>query len=288
MDQEYLIMTIAPHLTSIFLDKDGIWKTKNHSAVNYPDDGNSFCYELEEKSYWFKHRNNCIISAIRRFPPLGTVLDIGGGNGFVSRRILFEGYPVTLLEPGQIGAWNARHIRKIPEVINATFEDVNFPDEFLYAVGIFDVLEHIENDDIFLQNIWRVLKPDGLVFLTLPACNSLWSASDTYAEHFRRYDKLMVRTLSTNLFTLNYFTYFFSVLLLPTLIFRVFPYRLLNRKERGILSDGTEFGVRGGLLVWIIWLLLQIEYQMIKSGKSIACGTSCLCVLQKKNDHNPI
>ena len=47
--------------------KDGIWFSKDKGIVSYPKDGNDLCFQLEENSFWFHHRNNCIISVVNRF-----------------------------------------------------------------------------------------------------------------------------------------------------------------------------------------------------------------------------
>jgi hypothetical protein len=43
------------------------------------------------RSFWFLHRNRCIVSLVRRFAPDGRFLDIGGGNGYVARGLVAAG-----------------------------------------------------------------------------------------------------------------------------------------------------------------------------------------------------
>jgi hypothetical protein len=31
--------------------------------------GSGFCFDVEDRSFWFAHRNKAIIAAVRRFPP---------------------------------------------------------------------------------------------------------------------------------------------------------------------------------------------------------------------------
>ncbi len=52
--------------------------------ISYPLSGHRIMAELEETSFWFNHRNDVLMTAIRRFPPPGPILDVGGGNGYVS------------------------------------------------------------------------------------------------------------------------------------------------------------------------------------------------------------
>ena len=61
----------------------GIWFSKKRSPISYPEDGNLRCLALEDSSFWFKHRNKCIIESMRLFPPEGVVYDVGAGNGYV-------------------------------------------------------------------------------------------------------------------------------------------------------------------------------------------------------------
>ena len=49
---------------------------------------NELLFSLEDNSYWFNHRNNCICETVRNFPPPdNTIIDIGSGNGFVSNAL---------------------------------------------------------------------------------------------------------------------------------------------------------------------------------------------------------
>lgn len=50
-----------------------------------------------------------------------------------------------------------------------------------------DVLEHIEDDVEALKSWLQFLKPGGIVFITVPAFQFLWSSHDVLLEHKRRY-----------------------------------------------------------------------------------------------------
>ncbi|MBL4865055.1 MAG: hypothetical protein JKY67_01610, partial [Pseudomonadales bacterium] len=133
--------------TGLQLGNNGIWYSADIETINYPSDGNDACFTVEENSFWFKHRNNCIASVVKSFPPEnnGTIFDIGGGNGFVSLGLVNSGFNVALVEPGLEGASNAKN-RGISNVICATMDTAKFNPNTLPAVGLFDVIEHIEDD----------------------------------------------------------------------------------------------------------------------------------------------
>jgi len=59
--------------------KEGIYFSQNTNKISYPKEGYQNCFLVEDNSFWFKHRNNCIIEVINNFTPPGIILDVGGG-----------------------------------------------------------------------------------------------------------------------------------------------------------------------------------------------------------------
>lgn len=88
---------------------------------------------------------------MRMFSPPGAVFDIGGGNGFVALGIKNAGREVVLVEPGPEGVRNAR-VRGLTTIICSTLEDAGFLKHTIPAIGIFDVLEHVEDDTAFPEH----------------------------------------------------------------------------------------------------------------------------------------
>ena len=80
----------------------------------------------------------------------------------------------------------------------------------IHGVSLFDVLEHIEDDFKAMNELIMKLKSGTRIYLTVPAHNYLWSEVDPFGGHFRRYNKRMIKNLSSELAVeLEYFTYFF-------------------------------------------------------------------------------
>ncbi len=151
------LRSIAPNLE---LDPHGWWTSTGVSKVAYPEEGNSLCFAVEDTSFWFQHRNRCIVKALEQFPPPGVIFDVGGGNGCVARAIGDAGHDVVLVEPGLAGVQNALK-RGVRHVVRAAMEDMGAKDETIPAVSLFDVLEHIPDDAGFMARIHRLLMPGG-------------------------------------------------------------------------------------------------------------------------------
>jgi SAM-dependent methyltransferase len=244
--------------------------------VSYAEDGHASCFQVEDHSFWFRHRNDCIASMIANHPFQGAMLDVGGGNGYVARRIADEGREVVLLEPGAVGASNARRNRGLEHVVCATIEGASFHPRSFGALGMFDVIEHIQDDRAFLSNASELLADRGRLYLTVPCHQWLWSQSDVNSGHFRRHTKASLERLLDGLFRIDYMSYFFRPLVLPQLVFRALPSRIGLGRERRMLSRETEHGSGNGMATRAMSSLLRREKDRIARGERLRFGSSCL------------
>jgi hypothetical protein len=122
--------------------QDRVLSCNRESSVSYPMDGNETCFQIEDDSFWFKHRNDCIIAAVKKYSPDKVFFDVGGGNGFVAKGLENNGIQTVLVEPGQQGCLNAK-VRGLTNVICATLENASFKPASIDALGLFDVIEHL-------------------------------------------------------------------------------------------------------------------------------------------------
>jgi ubiquinone/menaquinone biosynthesis C-methylase UbiE len=172
----------------------------------------------------------------------------------------------------------------LPRVVCATLEDLNLRDASLAAAGCFDVIEHIKDDAAFITEVARILQPKGMLYLTMPAKQWLWSACDVYSGHFRRHDERSVANLLEEHFNIIYLTFLFGCLAVPLFLLKAIPYRLgLIREKPNFFSNETEHGTSGGLTASLIELMLKNETKMIREGRRKTIGTSCLVVASRKS-----
>lgn len=252
------------------------------SQTSYPDDGHATCLEVEDDSFWFRHRNECISKLVSRLGVQGTFVDIGGGNGFVAKRLSDDGYDVALIEPGADGARNAKELRGIEKVIHGTLGDAMtaFPD--VGAAGAFDVVEHIENDRAFVNQVADFLPDRGMFYSTVPTYSWLWSSADDEAGHFRRYTLASYRALLAERFDLQFASYFFAPLVPPIAVFRSLPYRLGRRGGASSSQVAREHGTSGGLATRAMAHMLQREVARIDRLQPLRFGASLIVAAQKK------
>lgn len=158
----------------------------------------------------------------RRFPvaPGMRVLDMGCGGGRHAFALYRRGADVTALdtdagELAEVAAMFAQ-LRAAGEVppgararaVRATAYDLPFPDDTFDRVVAAEVLEHLAQDDRAMRELFRVLKPGGLLAVTVPRWGPelvCWALSSRYHEveggHVRIYrgDELRRRLERTGL-----------------------------------------------------------------------------------------
>lgn len=266
---------VANNLTQ---NECGVWFSKSTAACSYPQDGQDRYFAIEDNSFWFRHRNNAIITAVKKFPPAGFILDVGGANGYVTLGLRKNGFDAVLLEPSITGLRNARK-RGLYPIICSTVADAAFKNNTIPAVGLFDVLEHIENETDFLKELKRILFPDGRLYLTVPACQALWATEDKYAGHFRRYSMSRIKKLLKNSeFRVDYATYLFSYLPIPLFFARTLPSKLGLAKPSTGENARRENVVKSKITNVILSLYNKLELLIVKQKIPIPVGSSLLIV----------
>lgn len=262
----------------------GVWQPEDDGDISYPEHGNDLCFQVEDRSYWFAHRNRCILELVKRYPPAGALYDLGGGNGFVSAALQREGVETVLVEPGS-GAWNARK-RGVSHVVHSTLEGARFRPGSLAAAGAFDVLEHIEDDTAFVSEVSSLLQPGGRFYCTVPAVQGLWSHADSFAGHHRRYSRRRLQELMEGAgLRVEFVSSFFGWLVAPVLLFRTLPFKLRGRSDLDTLPADRVQADHSlpPRVLQVVDFLHNCELKRLRTARSMRIGSSLLCIAQKSS-----
>ena len=221
-------------------DPDGVrWLDRDSARVSYPR-GVLDTHSVGEggTGFWLDARADAVGQLLRQVP-ISTLWDVGAGAGAMAKRLEQYGTAVVSVEPLPEGASEIAAMGA--EVFCGTLQDLELPSGSLPAVGLFDVVEHLEDPSELLGEVARVLAPDGRLFITVPAYQWLWSAEDEILGHFRRYSAKTLRAeLSNAEFSAQSVRYAFASLVPAAAMLRTLPYRLgLNRDPEKVLSRNS-------------------------------------------------
>jgi SAM-dependent methyltransferase len=147
--------------------------------------------ELEDRHWWYRERRILLARELARFSKAGTALDIGAAGGGNTRVLRANGWQPIAIEYGAEGAEVARD--RGLNVLRADARRLPVADGSIDLVVAFDVLEHIEEEDVAMAEINRVLRPGGVALMAVPSDMRLWSAHDVAVGHVRRYTRDTLR-----------------------------------------------------------------------------------------------
>ena len=143
-------------------------------------------WALEETYWWFVGRRSMLEQLLRRFARRGGLaLDVGCGSGR-NFEILAPYADCVLGLDRSLTALGLAAAHGLPTAC-ADGQAIPVASASLDLVSALDVLEHLDEDQLALQEFHRVLRPGGLLLLTVPAYRFLWSEHDEALMHRRRY-----------------------------------------------------------------------------------------------------
>jgi SAM-dependent methyltransferase len=234
--------------------------------------------EVEAGNFWFRSRNELIIWAVRRyFPAAENFFEVGCGTGFVLSGIR-KALPALALNGSEVfSAGLSFAAERLPgvELFQMDARRIPFREEF-DVVGAFDVLEHIEEDETVLLQMFQATKPGGGIILTVPQHRFLWSAVDDYSFHKRRYTrKELVNKLRRAGFRIVRITSFVS-LLLPFMMLS----RLMSQRSKDDFDPLAELEI-GHYLNLTLEKIMGLERGLIEGGVSFPAGGSLLAVARR-------
>lgn len=107
------------------------------------------------------------LGLIKRFKSAGVLLDIGCASGDFLRASRDAGFSVTGVDISSYACEAAKNKYGL-DVREGSFEEMKFPERSFDVISAGDVLEHTRDPVLFLQEINRILKDDGIIYLAVP------------------------------------------------------------------------------------------------------------------------
>jgi SAM-dependent methyltransferase len=238
----------------------------------------SIMYELEETHWWFAGRRRIIASFVEEIcRQIGEarprILDVGCGTGanlaMLKRYGDAEGVDVSQ------EAVDFCYRRGLTHVRRSAAESLPYADNSFDLVTALDVLEHLDDDAAALNEMRRVLRPEGYALLFVPAFMFLWGVQDDVSNHRRRYTLDGLRyALRAAGFEVERATYanisFFLPIILGRTLMRVTGVRPRSENNINVAALNPAFGRVFGAERFLLRHL------------NLPFGVSALCVARRR------
>ena len=268
-------------------------------------------YHLERNHWWFKARGEMLIDHLRKVLELPAnkpttqhqslinserlkslaidakqksikILNIGTATGRTSELLKQLG-EVESVEYDKDCYEFVRDNLNIP-ITNASIIELPYADESYDVVVAFDVIEHVEDDQKAVSEMYRVCKKGGVVGVTVPAFMFLWSQHDVVNHHYRRYTSTQLESLFKEQTGLQkiYQSYFNSWLFFPIAAFRALSKILPMKKADNESETASDFAVmKGGTINSVFYHIFKSENFFLKRFIRIPVGVSLISTWKK-------
>lgn len=113
------------------------------------------------------------LTMVERFIKKGRILDIGCATGFFLEAAKRKGWDVFGVEISPYSAAIAQERFGKDRVFNGPLEAASYKDGFFDVVFMSDLVEHVKDLDLFLKEVFRIVKVKGIIAIVTPNIESL-------------------------------------------------------------------------------------------------------------------
>lgn len=228
--------------------------------------------EADSDHWWFRSKAALVASMLRHHrdhvPRQGALVDIGAGAGGVTALLGWTPEELIAVEGSHdlLGTAVSRHA--ILGVV-ALGEGLPFRDGSVSVASLLDVIEHLDDPRASLRQAGSALRDGGVLVVSVPAHDWLWSGADELLGHVRRYTRRRLRAeLEASGFEIVAMSHVFSWLVAPVWVQR----RLTRDVNQQLGLQRTS-----PLLDRIALLLTRVEESVVKRT-SLPVGTTILAI----------
>jgi SAM-dependent methyltransferase len=245
---------------------------KEMQSHHYP-----ILYQVEETHWWYVGRRRIIESLVEKICATlnnsnPRILDVGCGTGANLKMLANYGRAEGVdISPQAVEFCRQRGLDSVKL---GAIEQLPHQNDSFELVTALDVIEHLDDDVAGLQEIRRVLRPDGRVLVFVPAFMFLWGVQDDVSNHRRRYTlPSLLKAVNEAGFAIEWASYANISFFLPVLVVRSVM-RWLG------LRAATEYGINISLMNGPFSRLFAAERFIFKRG-GLPFGVSAVCIARR-------
>lgn len=245
-------------------------------------------YRSEREHWFFRGRADIIMKHIsqivdnRQSEGELRILNVGVATGRTSELLAAFGKVKSVEFDEDCYNFTKENVEGI-DLIQGSILELPFEADSFDLVCAFDVIEHVEDDQLAVNEMKRVCNSDGTVVITVPAFMSLWSNHDVVNHHFRRYKLNQINNLFDDTSKFVYRTYF-NFWLFPL----AYGFRKLNNllklgKKVNAESTGSDIALTKGnsFSSAILYRLFSSEKAFVTNRIRLPFGVSILASWKK-------
>lgn len=238
--------------------------------------------DISEWHWWYIGRKKIILNMLRKYSLTScenNILDIGCGPGAMIKD--FKPYGKTFGVDSNINSVKECRKRGNLGTCISVASKTPFRESTFSVVLLLDILEHLDNDKDAIEEAIRLCKPGGLIIITVPAFQFLWSNQDIISYHKRRYSMKTIKELvKMNTVEKLKFSYFNFFLFPIVVIIRLFQ-KAIFKDSANRDVEVSDFSLnRPGFLNNFLKGIFSLESNLIKFSY-LPIGSSIICVLKK-------
>lgn len=233
---------------------------------------------LEENHWWFAARRAIAEKIIKQLdlPPDARILEAGCGTGG-NLSMLSRYGQVQAMELDDLARQMA-NAKGITQVVSGELPNkVPFQPKQFDLIALLDVLEHVEDDCNTLKILGSLLKPGGVLLISVPAFPFLWSAHDDVHHHKRRYLLGELNSKLGNASLEVVYASYFNTLLFPL----IFGARLLG-KLRSSKRESGDLTMPNPLINRLLFAIFSSE-RFVLGRWPMPFGVSAMAIARKES-----
>jgi len=238
-------------------------------------------HSVEANHWWFISRRALVKEMVLRAQPNreAAILEIGCSGGLLLEDLQECDYTkLTGIDISEDAVKLCRE-RKLGDMRVMDAQRPEFPPGSFDVIIASDILEHLSDAPLSLRAWHKLLRPEGVLIIFVPAFMFLWSDHDVVNQHFHRYQAgEMVELLKSSGFDVRQKGYWNFTLFPPVMIVRLAK-RLLFLK-RGVSPSG-DLKELPRWLNSLLTSLLFLENRLITSGINFPWGVSVIALAKK-------